>query len=120
MKTRITSSVLLFIFLMSTTAFAIPPEPVPASRAVSRSVAKFIQKELGYPEFAIKDKFEGSVVVDLVIQDDGTFDVKAANCADDEMKKHVIASIENLESTEYDAYAGQRVLIKVNFGLLLK
>lgn len=119
MKTRITSSILLFIFLMSITAFANPPEPVPASKAVSRSVAKFIQKELQYPEFAIKDKFEGSIVVDLVIQDDGTFDVQAANCIDAEMKKHVIASIENLASTEYEAYAGQRVLIKVNFDLLL-
>lgn len=119
MKTRIASTFLLFIFLMSTTAFAVIPEPVPASKAVSRSVAKFIQKELQYPEYAIADKFEGTVVVDLVIQDDGTFDVQAANCVDDEMRKHVVASIEKLESTEYNAYAGQRVLIKVSFDLLL-
>lgn len=118
MKTKITTVVMLFIFIVSSTVFAIKPEPAPASKAVSKSVTKLIEKELHYPEFAIGDKFEGVVVVDLLIQNDGTFNVKAANSKDEEMKKHVIKVIEDLESEEHSQYAGQRVLIKVNFDLL--
>jgi hypothetical protein len=117
MKTRIATLMILLGLFMASTAFA--NEPVPASKAVAQSVAKHIQAELEYPEFAIKEKFECCVLVSLVIQDDGTFEVDCANCVDDDMKEYVIGEIEQMQSDKFMYYSGQQVLIKVNFDLLL-
>lgn len=117
MKTRIaTLTVLLGLFVIATT-FA--NTPVPASKAVSNSVAEYITSELEYPEFAINDKQEGVVVVSLIIQDDGTFVVDASNALNENMKKHVIKTIRNLQSDELAKYAGQQVQLKVKFDLKL-
>lgn len=117
MKTRIATLALLFGLFISTTAFA--SEPVPASKYVSSTVADFIEEELEYPEFAIENKYEGVVVVKVVIEDDGTFDVVQANAHDESMKNHVIRMIEDLDSDTFDQYAGQSVLVKVTFDLKL-
>jgi hypothetical protein len=117
MKTRIATLVFVLGLFLSLTAFA--NEPVPASKAVAKSVAKYIESELEYPEFAIEEKFECCVAVSVVIQDDGTFDVNCANCISDDMKEYVIGEIENMVSDKYAQYAGQTVLIKINFDLLL-
>ena len=117
MKTRIATLMILLGIFLTTTAFA--NEPVPASKAVAQSVAKLIQSELEYPEFAIKDKFECCVLVSLVIQDDGSFEVDCAKCIDDDMKEYVVGQIEEMYSEKFSAYAGQQVLLKVNFDLLL-
>lgn len=115
MKTRIATLALLFGLFISTTAFA--SEPVPASKYVASTVADFIEEELEYPEFAIVNKYEGDVVVKVVIEDDGTFDVVQANAHDESMKNHVIEMIEDMDSDTFDQYAGQSVLIKVSFDL---
>ena len=115
MKTRIATLALLFGLFISATAFA--NEPVPASKYVASTVADFIEEEMTYPEFAIEDKYEGDVVVKIVIEEDGTFDVVAANAHDEEMKDHVIEMIEKLDSDTFDAYAGQSVLVKLSFDL---
>jgi hypothetical protein len=117
MKTRIATLMIMLGLFVASTAFA--NEPVPASKAVSQSVAKLIQAELEYPEFAIKDKFECCVLVSLVIQDDGSFEVDCANCVNEDMKEYVVGEIENMYSEKFSAYSGQQVLIKVNFDLLL-
>ena len=115
MKTRIATLSILFALFISTTAFA--SEPVPASKYVSSTVADFVEQELEYPEFAIEDKYEGDVVVKIVIEEDGTFDVVQANAHDDSMKNHVIEMIEEMDSDTFDQYAGQSVLVKVSFDL---
>lgn len=117
MKTRIATLVFALGLFLVTTAFA--NEPVPASKAVAKSVAKLIESELEYPEFAIKDKFECCVAVSVVIQDDGSFNVDCANCINDDMKEYVVETIENIVSEKYTQYAGQTVLLKVKFNLLL-
>ena len=117
MKTRIATLMIVFGLFLAATAFANPP--VPASKAVSKSVAKFIKTEIAYPEFAIEEKFECCVVVSIVIQDDGTFDVDCANCVSSEMKKNIVEQIENLVSEEHARYSGQNVLLKIKFDLLL-
>lgn len=117
MKTRIATLMILLGLFLASTAFA--NEPVPASKAVAQSVAKLIQDELEYPEFAIKNKFECCVMVSLVIQDDGSFEVDCANCINEDMKEYVIGEIEKMYSDKFSVYAGQQVLIKVNFDLLL-
>ena len=115
MKTRIaTLAFILGMFLVST-AFA--AEPVPASKAVAKSVAKTILSELEYPEFAIDEKFECCVLVKVIILEDGTFDVDVANSISDRMKDYVVYEIEHMKSEEHAKYAGQTVLIKVNFDL---
>ena len=119
MKTRIATLTFLLGLFISTTAFASEPVPVPASKAVSQSVADFIDDELQYPEFAIEDKFEGEVVLSVIIEEDGTFDVNAANSVNDDLKEHIIHIIENLDANAYNKYAGQQVLLKVKFDLLL-
>ena len=117
MKTRIATLMIVFGVFLATTAFA--KEPVPASKAVAKSVATLIQEELEYPEFAIKEKFECCVLVSVIIQDDGTYDVDCANCMDDRMKDYVVNEIENILSDKHTQYAGQQVLIKVKFDLKL-
>ena len=117
MKTRIATLALLFGLFITTTAFA--SEPVPASKYVASTVADFIEEELEYPEFAIENKYEGDVVVKVVINEDGTFNVVQANAHDESMKNHVIEMIEDLDSDTFDQYAGQSVLIKVSFDLRL-
>lgn len=117
MKTRITTTVLLIALFLSVTAFASSPVPVPASKAVAASVANLIEDELRYPGFAVDDMVEGDVVVDLIIQEDGTFDVKAANSVNSDLKEHVIKAIEDMENENHSQYAGQQVLLKVTFEL---
>lgn len=115
MKTRIATLTLLLGLFISTTAFA--SEPVPASKYVSSTVANYIEKEMEYPEFAIEDKYEGDVVVKIVIEEDGTFDVVQANAHNEKMKNHVIRMIEELDSDTFDQYPGQSVLVKITFDL---
>ena len=117
MKTRIATLVLLLGIFMVSSAFAL--EPVPASKAVAKSVATTIANELEYPEFAIEEKFECCVLVSVTILENGKFDVDCANCVDNRMKKYVINEIENMVSEEHAQYAGQTVLIKIKFDLKL-
>ena len=116
MKARIATLMIVLGVFLATTAFA--NEPVPASKAVSKSVANLIQNELEYPEFAIKEKFECCVVVSIVIQGDGSFDVDCANCISEEMKKYVVKQIESINTEDFARYAGQNVLLKIKFDIL--
>ena len=115
MKTRIATFVLLSALFITATAFA--AEPVPASKYVASTVADFIEEELEYPEYAIENKFEGDVLVEVLIEQDGTFDVVTANAYDNQMKKEVIRMIEAMDSDDFDLYAGQTVLVKISFDL---
>ena len=115
MKTRIATLVFILGMFLVTQAFAL--EPVPASKAVSKSVATTIAEELEYPEFAINEKFECCVMVSVTIQENGKFHVDCANCVDDRMKTYVKEEIEKIISEEHALYAGQTVLIKVKFDL---
>lgn len=117
MKTRIATLTLLLGLLISATAFA--STPVPASKAVASSVANLIEDELEYPEFAIEDKFQGEVVMEILIEDDGSFDVKAANSVSNKMKEYLVEAVENIETNEYSRYAGQSLLVKVTYDLKL-
>lgn len=119
MKTRIATLALLIGLFISATAFASEPVPVPASKAVASSVATLIEDELEYPEFAIEEKLEADVVLELLIEDDGSFNVVAANCVDADLKEHVIETVENMETVQYTQYSGQTVLIKVTYDLKL-
>ena len=120
MKTRIATLVMVLGLFVAVSAFA-NDEPVPASKAVTISVSNQIADELGYPEFAIKEKLECTVVVKLTIQEDGTFAVNAANCIDNRMRKHVIATIYKLDENAdyYSQFAGQQVYLKIKFDLKL-
>ena len=102
---------------LSVTTFA--KAPVPASKAVAHSIAELISNDIEYPEFAIKEKFQGIVVVSVVIEDDGTFDVKSANSVNEDMKEYVIKEIESIVSDKYAQYSGQTLLVKLNFDLKL-
>ena len=117
MKTRIAILTVLLGLFVTATAFA--NTPVPASKAVSNSVAKYITNELEYPEFGIVQKQEGVVVVSVTIQDDGTFLVDASNGFNEDMKKHVVESIHAMQSDYHSQFAGQQVLLKIKFDLKL-
>ena len=117
MKTRIATLVFIFGMFIISTAFA--AEPVPASKAVAKSVAETIVAELEYPEFAIKEKFECCVVVKVVILENGRFDVDGANSISKRMMDYVTYEIEHMVNEDYAKYAGQSVLIKIKFDLKL-
>lgn len=119
MKTRIATTAVLLALFISTAAFSSEPVPVPASKAVASSVATLIENNLDYPEFAIEDKFEGDVALEIYIKDDGTLDIVNANSVNAEMKEHVIETIENIETNKFAQYSGQTVLVKVSYDLKL-
>ena len=113
MKTRIaTLLIMLGIFF---TYAASANEPVPASKAVSKSVAKLIKSEIEFPDFARESEFECCALVRVMILPDGTFDVDCINCINSQLKQYVISEIEDIVSLEHTPFAGQAVSIKLNF-----
>jgi outer membrane biosynthesis protein TonB len=116
MKTRIATLLVVLGMLIITTSSA--SEPVPASKAVSKSVADLIKSELSYPDFARESNFECCVLIRVKILDDGRFDVDCANCNHDQLKKYVIETVENIVSEEYALYAGYSVSMKIKFKIL--
>jgi len=119
MKTRIAALLVIALGLFTTTvAFSAPVYP-PSEVAVS--VSNYISGEIDYPEFAVKEKIECTVMVGLTIQKDGTFAVDAANCIDDRMRKYVIAAIQELDEKAdyYSKFAGMKVNVKLKFDLKL-
>lgn len=117
MKTRIATLMFIAGMFLVSTAFA--NEPVPASKAVAHSVATNIQQELDYPEFAIDQKFECCVLVSVIIQEDGRYEVDCANCVSKQMKEYVVEKVRHMVVEEHAKYAGQTVLVKVKFDLKL-
>ena len=113
MKTGIAT--LLFVLGMFYGYTACANEPVPASKAVSKSVAELLQDNIDFPDFARSDNFDCCVLIRVIIQDDGSFEVDCVNCKDERLKKHVTETFEKLISEEHACYAGQQVSIKVNF-----
>ena len=119
MKTRIATLMIVLGLFVTASVFA--NEPVPASKAVAVSVANYIANEIEYPEFAVDEKLECTVVVKVTIQEDGTFAVDAANCINEQMRKHVIAAIDELDEKAeyYSQFAGMEVNLKLAFDLKL-
>ena len=115
MKTK--NLVLALIASIFTIGSLIANEPTMAPKAISSSVADFIKEEISYPQFAKDEKFNGDVLLQLVIEEDGTFEVTAANSLNTDVKDHVIELVENLDSDKFDRYAGQTVMIKISFDL---
>ncbi len=116
MKTRIAIVTMLLGLFIAGTAFA--GEPVPPLKAqATKAVAEFLQDELVYPAFASETNKECCVLVDLSIQDDGSFEVNGANAKYGCLKDHVVKAIEESKSEDLTKYAGQDVILKINFKL---
>jgi hypothetical protein len=117
MRTKILISALIaFTFTIGT---LMANEPMMAPKAISSSVAELINEEISYPEFAINEKFQGDVVIKVVIEEDGTFEVTDANSHNNDMINYVIREVENLDTDNFEKYAGQAVLVKLTFDLKL-
>lgn len=117
MKTTKFAFVILLTALFTGTLFA--NEPVPVPREISSSVATLIQNEMDYPEFAVEEKLEDVVVLEVKIEDDGSLDVVSVNSIHDDMKKYAVETVENINTNSFAKYAGQTVLVKVKYDLLL-
>jgi len=116
MKTRIATLMVVLGVLFLNAASA--SEPVPASKAVSKSVADLIKSELTYPDFARETNFECCVLIRVKILENGRFDVDCANCKNDRLKQYVVNSVNAIVSKEHMHYAGYTVALKINFRLL--
>ncbi len=116
MKTRIAVLTLVIGIFITATAFA--GEPVPTSKNATKAVTEFLTNEISYPAFASENNIECCVLVSVIVKDDGTFDVDAANCKDCNMKSHVVKTIKEAKSDDLAQYAGENVLVKVKFILL--
>ena len=119
MKTKIVTLLLVFGLFIASNTFAYPPFPAP--KAVAESIANYVSSEIDYPEFAVKDQLESTVVVKLTVQKDGTFAVDAANCIDNRLKNYVITAIHELneKADYYSQFAGMEVNLKLQFNLKL-
>ncbi len=116
MKTRIAIVTMLLGLFITGTAFA--GEPVPALKAeATKAVAEFLQEEIDYPAFAAETNLECTVLVDLSIQEDGSFEVNGANAKFGCLKDHVVKAIEESKSKDLTKYAGQDVVLKIDFKL---
>jgi hypothetical protein len=116
MKKRIATFLILLFTLSITTLLA--KEPVPASNAVSLSIAELVKSEIDYPDFARTDGFECCVLIRLTILEDGRFEIECANCKDDRLKMHVKDQVSKITSKEHAQFAGQTVALKVMFKLI--
>lgn len=117
MKTK--KIVIALIASIFTVGTVMANEPVMAPKEVSSSVAEIIQEKVYYPEFAIEDKFQGDVVVEVQITEDGSFDVIAANSINEDLKIYATKTIEDINTESFESYAGQRVILKINYDLRL-
>lgn len=117
MKTkRIIIALIASVFTIGT---IMANEPVMAPKEVSSSVAEIIKKEIYYPEFAIEDKFQGDVVMEIQITESGNLDVIAANSVNQDLKNYATKTIEEIETKNLEDYAGQTVVLKLNYDLRL-
>lgn len=116
MKKRIATFLILMFALNTTLIFA--NQPVPASKAVTNSVAELLKSQIDYPDFARIDDFECCVLLRLFINEDGSFEIDCANCNNDRLKRHVNDMIDKIISEEHAQYAGQTVAFKVVFKLI--
>jgi hypothetical protein len=117
MKTKgIITTMIALIFSIGT---VMANEPVMAPKQVSASVAEIIKEAVYYPEFAIEDKFQGEVVLEVQITENGSFDVVAANSINKDLKYYAAKTIEEIETKGFKEYAGQTVVLKLNYDLKL-
>jgi hypothetical protein len=117
MKTK--KIVIALIATIFTVGTLVANEPVMAPKEVSSSVAELIQEEVYYPEFAIEDKFQGEVVLEIQITESGNLDVIAANSINKDLKNYAAKTIEEIETKDLEEYAGQTVVLKLNYDLKL-
>ena len=113
MKTRIATFLVVLGMLLA--SFASANEPVPASKAVSKSIATLIESELEFPDFARETDFECCALLRVTILENGTFDIDCINCMDLQLKNYVINEIKDIVSEEHAAFAGQTVSLKLKF-----
>lgn len=116
MKTRIATVLLMLGMFLVSAAFA--AEAPLASKKARKEVTKIIQKEVKYPEFAAREKFQCCVAVRIFIQEDGTMDVDCANCVDQRMKDYVVSTIEDQYSENLKEFAGQQVNVRIKFKII--
>lgn len=117
MKT--TKLVIAFIATVFAASSLMANEPAMAPKEISSSAAKMITEEVYYPEFAIEDKFEGKVALEVEITEDGSFNVTAANSLNEDLKDYVSKTIEDIETSEFKKYAGQKIIMNLNYDLKL-
>ena len=116
MKTRIAIVTMLIGLFFAGTAFA--GEPVPTMKAeATKAVSAFLQDEIDYPAFATETNKECTVYVDLHVNADGSLNVNAANAKLGCLKNHVVSAIEDAKDTDLEKYAGQDVVLKIDFKL---
>ncbi len=116
MKTRIAIVTMLLGLFFAGTAFA--GEPVPAMKAeATKAVSEFLQDEIDYPAFATETNKECTVYVDILVNADGTLNVNEANGKLGCLKDHVVTAIEDAKSKDLAKYAGQNVVLKIDFKL---
>ncbi len=116
MKTRIAILTLLLGLFIAGTAYA--NQPVPATKAASKAVVNFLEDEISYPAFASENNLECTVLLSVIVLDDGSLKVEQANSATSCMKEYVVKAVENAKNKDLSQYAGQNVLLNVSFKLL--
>ena len=116
MKTRIATIMLLLGLFVASTAFAM--EPVPDNNHVKKEIKELVKKNMPYPQFAIDNKTECTVLVSITVSENGTLKVDCANCECPYLKKFVIKTIEKINAEDLADYAGQNMLLKIKFDLI--
>lgn len=116
MKTRIATIMLMMALFVASTAFA--STPVPATSQVKKEIKKQVKQNLSYPPFALNDKFDCYISLSIIVDEDGSLNVDCANCASQELKEYVVKTIENINTKNFEQYAGQTILLKVKFKLI--
>lgn len=116
MKTRIVTLMMLSCFLWSGLSYA--GEKEASSLTAFKTISSIIEKEIDYPAFASENQMECDVYVDLTIQKDGSIEVNASNSIEKSMKEYCVKSLEKLKNNELSNYAGEQVLLKINYQLI--
>jgi len=86
MKTLILTTALLILLISNMSANTIEPE----------GIKDLIKKEISYPEFALQQKIEGTVLVSFLVSEEGLINVELANASNEDLKNYVIGKLKSL------------------------
>jgi len=86
MKTTILISALCILLSTHLSAKTIEPE----------GIKDLIKKEISYPDFALKEKIEGTVLVSFSVSEEGLVKIDLANASNEDLKNYVIGKLKSI------------------------
>ncbi len=116
MKTTVTFksiTIIVIMILAATLCFAATHHP-----KESNDLKKFMEKHVGYPEFAKENSLSGFVVISFEVTKEGRIDLKAINASTPDFKDYVENKLKNLTIDNPQKYQGKTNYYRFDFHII--